>query len=76
MIWFILIYVITIILHGIYVYIDMDKGENLEHYFKNIDGFLFIIIFLIPLFNTFILIMLIFNRLFNKIWNHVKHWQK
>ena len=76
MIWFILIYVITIILHGIYVYIDMDKGESLESYFKNIDGFLFIIIFLIPLFNTFILIMLIFNRLFNKIWNHIKHWQK
>jgi hypothetical protein len=32
MIWFILIYIITLILFGVFIYIDMDKGETLEHY--------------------------------------------
>ena len=30
------------------VYLDMDKGENLEHYFRNLESLGFIIIFLIP----------------------------
>ena len=76
MIWFILIYIITLILDIVFIYFDMDKGETLEHYFKNIDTFLFIIVFLFPIFNTFILIMLAFVELFNKIWNKIKHWKK
>ena len=31
MIWFILIYVITLILFGVYIYIDMNKGETLQN---------------------------------------------
>lgn len=54
MIWFILIYIITIILLCITVYCDMDKGECLDHYFKNIDSLEFIIFFLFPGVNTIV----------------------
>ena len=30
MIWFIVIYIVTIILEGVFFYFDMDKGETLE----------------------------------------------
>ena len=76
MIWFILIYITTIILHGICVYIDMDKGESLEHYFRNLENWDFIIIFIIPVFNTVILIFIIFSLFFNKIWDKIKYWKK
>lgn len=76
MFWFILIYVITLILLGAYVYIDMNKGESLEHYFRNIDFLLFILVFLLPLFNTVFFVLLIFDVLFKKIWNKIKYLQK
>lgn len=76
MIWFILIYVITLILYGITVYCDMDKGESLDHYFRKLDGWELIIIFLIPIFNTFVLIFVILSLLLKKIWNKIKYWKK
>jgi hypothetical protein len=76
MIWFILSYVITLILLGIYVYIDMNKGESLEHYFRNVDFLLFIIVFLLPIFNTVTFILLIFDIIFKKIWDKIKYWEK
>ena len=76
MIWFILIYVITLILLGVYVYIDMNKGESLEHYFRNVDFLLFIIVFLLPIFNTVAFILLIFDILFKKIWDKIKYCKK
>lgn len=76
MIWFILIYVITLILLGVYVYIDINKGESLEHYFRNVDFLLFIIVFLLPVFNTVAFILLIFDIIFKKIWDKIKYWKK
>lgn len=76
MIWFIVIYIVTIILEGVFFYFDMDKGETLEQYFENCDTFLFIIAFLFPVINTGILILLAFSGLFQKIWNKIKHWKK
>ena len=76
MILFILIYVVTLILLGVYVYIDMNKGESLEHYFRNVDFLLFIIVFLLPIFNTVAFILLIFDILFKKIWDKIKYWKK
>lgn len=76
MIWFILIYIITLILFCITIYCDMDKGENLDHYFRKLDSWELIIVFLIPIFNTGVLIFIIFSLLLKKIWNKIKYWQK
>jgi uncharacterized membrane protein len=76
MIWFILIYVITLILHIVFIYFDMDKGETLNHYFQGMDTMLFIVVFLIPVFNTVIVIILALNKFFEKIWDKIKYWQK
>lgn len=76
MIWFILIYIITIILLCITFYRDMDKGESLDHYFKNIKFLDFIIIFLLPGLNTIISVLAIFYILFKKIWDKIKYWEK
>ena len=76
MIWFILIYVITIILLGIISYCDMDKGETLEQYFRGLDIFAFIILFLCPVFNTVTLIFMSFQVLFSNIWDKIKYWKK
>lgn len=76
MIWFILIYVATLILFGITFYFDMDKGESLEQYFRGLDGIDFIFLFLFPIFNTIALIGIVFYLLFNNIWDKIKHWEK
>lgn len=76
MIWFILIYVITLILFGIIFYIDMDKGETLAHYFNGIDLYSIIFCILIPVINTFIVIFFFILKLFEKIWNKIKYWKK
>ena len=76
MIWFILIYIITLILYGVVIYIDMDKGETLDHYFKNIDLCAIIFCILLPFINTSILIFFSFFKLFEKIWNKIKYWKK
>jgi hypothetical protein len=76
MIWFILIYVATLILFGIIFYFDMDKGESLEDYFNGIDRLDFILMFLFPIFNTIALIIVIFYVLSSNIWEKIKHWEK
>ena len=76
MIWFILIYVITLILDIVFIYFDMDKGETLEHYFQGMDTLFFIVIYLLPIFNTIIVIILAFNKFFEKIWDKITHWEK
>lgn len=76
MIWFILIYIITLILFCITFYCDMDKGESLDHYFEKLNSWDFIIMFLIPIFNTAVLILIIICLLFNKIWDKIKYWEK
>lgn len=76
MIWFILIYVITLILFCVLCYLDMDKGETLEHYFQGMDIILFIVAFLFPIFNTLLLIMLILSTLSKTIWDKIKYWKK
>ena len=35
--WFILIYASTIILYGLYVFVDMEKGDTLKVYFNFTD---------------------------------------
>lgn len=76
MIWFILIYVITLILFGVVIYIDMDKGETLHHYSQGMDlpSTLFCILF--PVVNTFIVILCYIVLLFSKLWNKIKYWKK
>ena len=76
MIWFILIYVATLILFGIIFYFDMDKGESLEKYFRGLDGIDFVFMFLFPIVNTIVLIVVIFHVLFSNIWDKIKHWEK
>ena len=46
MIWFIIIYGITLILWGIFIYTDMYKGETLEHYLNNLGYFNFVVMIL------------------------------
>jgi Na+/H+ antiporter NhaD/arsenite permease-like protein len=54
----------------------MDKGESLDHYFKNIKFLDFIIVFLLPGLNTIISVLAIFYILFKKIWDKIKYWEK
>jgi hypothetical protein len=54
----------------------MDKGESLDHYFEKLNSWDFIIMFLIPIFNTAVLILIIICLLFNKIWDKIKYWEK
>ena len=76
MIWFVLIYIITLILYGVVIYIDMDKGETLAHYFNGIDLFSTVFCVLIPVINTFILIFFSALKLFEKLWEKIKYWEK
>lgn len=76
MIWFILIYVITLILFGVYIYIDMNKGETLQHYFNGADLFSIVFCVLIPIINTFTLIFFSIYKLSEKIWDKIKYWEK
>ena len=73
---FILIYVITLILFGVTFYCDMDKGESLEHYFRSLDGLDLILIFLLPIFNTIVLIVIVFYFIFSNLWDKIKDWEK
>ena len=76
MIWFILIYVITLILSGVYIYIDMYKGETLQHYFKYEDSHIMIFCMLVPGINIVALIYFFGIKLFKKFWDKIKHWEK
>lgn len=76
MIWFILIYIITLILYGVVVYIDMDKGETLQHYCKDTDMLSTIFLILFPFVNTFILILYFIFVISKKLWNKIKYYKK
>ena len=76
MIWFILIYVITLILFCITIYCDMDKGESLEQYCRGLDGLDITLMFLFPIINTIVLIIILFHVLFSNIWDKIKHLEK
>ena len=73
---FILIYIITLILFGVFVYIDMDKGETLEHYCKDTDMPSTIFLILFPFVNTFILILCFIILISKKLWNKIKYCKK
>lgn len=75
-IWLILIYVITLILFGVFVYIDMDKRETLEHYCQGTDMPSTIFLILFPFVNTFILILYFIILISKKLWNKIKYWKK
>lgn len=76
MIWFILIYIVTLILFCITFYCDMDKGESLEHYFRSLDGLDLTLMFLFPIINTIVLVVIIFHSIFSNLWEKIKHWEK
>ena len=76
MIWFILIYILTLILAGVYIYIDMYKGETLQHYFKYEDSRINIFFMLIPCINIIALIYFFGIKLFKKLWDKIKYWEK
>lgn len=76
MILLILIYVITLILFGVFIYIDMDKGETLQDYFHNMEITMIICITFIPILNTFFVILLLSATIFEKIWDRIKYWKK
>lgn len=76
MIWLILIYVVTLILYGVCIYIDMNKGENLQHYFRYIDTEAIICCIFIPIINTLALICIVSLKLLEKLWNKIKYWEK
>lgn len=75
-IWLIIVYIITLILFGVFIYIDMDKGETLDHYFRYVDLCSIIFCMLIPIINTFILMFFSISKLFEKIWDKIKYWEK
>lgn len=76
MVWFILIYVITLILFRVFIYIDMDKGETLQEYFCGIDLCSIIFCIFIPFINTFMLIFFSIYKLSEKFWDKIKYWKK
>ena len=76
MIWFILIYVITLILFGVFIYIDMNKGETLQNYFNGIDLCSTIFCIFMPLINTGVLIFFYIYKLSEKVWDKIKYWRK
>lgn len=76
MIWLILIYIITLILFGVYFYVDLEKGETLDHYFKNVDHGAIFFCVAIPVINTFMLISAFILKLVEKLWNKIKYWEK
>jgi hypothetical protein len=76
MIWFILIYIITLILYGVFVYIDIDKGETLQRYFQNTEIMMIVSMVFTPIINTGFVILLFSTITFEKIWNKIKYWKK
>lgn len=76
MFWFILIYVITLILIGVCIYIDMDKGETLQHYWQGTDLLSTVFCILVPVINTFMLIFFFIYKLSAKVWDKIKYWEK
>lgn len=77
MIWFILIYVVTLILYLIYFYIDMKKGQTLKSYFNEFDdSYILIFCSSMPIINTIIVLVLYFCKIFNIIWNKIKYLEK
>lgn len=76
MIWFILIYVITSILYGVAIYIDMEKGETLQHYFRHAELEAVICLMFLPIINTIAIIFILTFKLFEKLWEKIKYWEK
>lgn len=76
MIWFILIYVITLILFGVAIYIDMNKGETLQHYFRHAEFDAIIMFIFFPIINTVTVICILIFKLLEKLWNKIKYWEK
>lgn len=76
MIWFVLIYIITLILYGVVIYIDMDKGETLQHYWQGTDLLSTVFCILVPVINTFLLMFFSIYKLSEKVWEKIKYWEK
>lgn len=76
MIWFILIYIITLILFGVAIYIDMNKGETLQHYFRHAELDAIILFIFFPIINTVVVICILIFKLLEKLWNKIKYWEK
>lgn len=76
MIWFILIYVSTIILYGLYIFVDMKKGETLKEYFNFTDLEFALASLLFPILNTCLILVLWSTKILHLIWNKIKYWKK
>lgn len=76
MIWFILVYIITPILYGVVIYIDMEKGETLQEYVDKTGLFALVFFVITPIVNTCILIFFTTFKLSEKVWNKIKYWKK
>jgi hypothetical protein len=71
---FLSVWLIPILIMGIYMYIDMEKGQSIEEYTKenSVNDPLFILVILLPIANCLAAICLIFTAIYNKI----KHFRK
>lgn len=76
MIWFILIYVITLILFGVGIYTEMEKGETLQHYFRYTELEAAVCLIFLPIVNTAAIICILAFKLLEKLWDKIKYWEK
>ena len=74
--WFILIYASTIILYGLYVFVDMEKGDTLKVYFNFTDLELALASLLFPILNTCLVLVLWSIKILHLIWDKIKYWEK
>lgn len=64
---FILLYIFTIVLIAVLVYIDMEKGETLEEYANESDFDELSIFLVIPVLNSFMAICFTLHVIYNKL---------
>lgn len=76
MIWLIIVYIITLILYGLYIFVDMKKSETLKEYFNFTDLELALASLLFPILNTYLILVLWSTKILHLIWDKIKYWKK
>lgn len=72
----ILIYIITITLGVIFIYLDMEKDETLEHYFYEVSLSVFVLFLICPFVNIFMVSYLYTIKTCTIISNKIKLLKK
>lgn len=70
-----LVWFIPTLIHFIWWYYDMEKGESIEEYIGSVDKDIIILGFM-PVLNIFMLIAYFVFFINDFIYNKIKHWRK